>query len=229
MNSNNPFLSIVIPAYNEAISIPNVILNIPKDLLDKSEIIVVDDGSEDDTYEIAKKLNAVVIKHILNRGYGAALLTGFEAALGNIIVTIDADNQNRAAEIPNLINPILENEADFVIGSRYLGEYNYRIPFLTKIGEMLTFLLLRIRYRKRILNSQSGFRAFKREILHEIKTLREEKMALTIELLAKALKKKYRVIEIPKTEYKRKYGKSKVNRLIDGFNILYTLLKNLFR
>ncbi|MHA2289285.1 MAG: glycosyltransferase family 2 protein [Promethearchaeota archaeon] len=229
MKVNNPLLSIVIPAYNEAISITDVILNIPENLLKQSEIIVIDDGSEDNTYDIAKKLNVVVIKHILNRGYGAALLTGFEAALGNFIVTIDADNQNKTTEIPNLIKPLLNNEADFVIGSRYLGEYYYSIPFLTKLGEKITYILLRIRYGIKILNSQSGFRAFNREILDSITPLREEKMAFTIEFLVKAIQKGYRVIEIPKTETKRKHGKSKVNRLVDGFNILYTLLKNLFR
>jgi len=229
MKVNNPLLSIVIPAYNEAISLTDVILNIPENLLKQSEIIVIDDGSEDNTYDIAKKLNVVVIKHILNRGYGAALLTGFEAALGNIIVTIDADNQNKATEIPNLIEPLLNNEADFVIGSRYLGEYHYSIPFLTKLGEKITYILLRIRYGIKILNSQSGFRAFNREILDSIIPLREEKMAFTIEFLVKALQKGYRIIEIPKTENERQYGKSKVNRLVDGFSILYTLLKNLFK
>jgi len=229
MNVNNPLLSIIIPAYNEAFSISNVISNIPKDLLKKSEIIVVDDGSEDNTYDMAKKLCVIVIKHILNRGYGAALLTGFKAALGDIVVTIDADNQNRAEEIPNLIKPILDDNADFVIGSRYLGEHYYKIPFLTRLGEKITYILLRIRYDIKILNSQSGFRAFKRKILEDITPLREEKMAFTLELLMKVLRMQYRVIEIPKTENERKYGKSKVNRLIDGLNIFYTLLKNLFR
>ncbi len=229
MNINNTLLSIIIPAYNEAISLPDVILNIPSILLEKSEIIVVDDGSEDNTYEVAKKLNAVVIKHILNRGYGSALLTGFKAAVGDIIVTIDADNQNSAEEIPDLIEPILGDNADFVIGSRYLGEHYYKIPLTTRLGEKLTYILLRIRYGIRISNSQSGFRAFKGEILNDIPSLREEKMAFTIELLVHALRKKYRVIEVPKTEKERKYGKSKVNRLLDGFNILYTLFRNLFR
>jgi glycosyltransferase involved in cell wall biosynthesis len=229
MNVNNHLLSIIIPAYNEAGSIPDVISNIPDHLLEKSEVIVVDDGSDDNTYEVAKKFNAIVIKHILNRGYGAALLTGFKAALGDIIITIDADNQNRAEEIPNLIKPILDDKADFVIGSRYLGEYNYKIPLTTRLGEKITHFLLGIRFGVKILNSQSGFRAFKRKILKYFIPLREEKMAFTIELLTKALKKKYRVIEIPKTENERQYGKSKVNKLIDGFNILYTLLKNLFR
>jgi glycosyltransferase involved in cell wall biosynthesis len=229
MNANNPLLSIIIPAYNEAISIPNVILNVPKNLLENSEIIVVDDGSEDSTYETVKKLDVIIIKHILNRGYGAALLTGFKAALGEIIVTIDADNQNSAEEIPNLIKPILDDKADFVIGSRYLGKYYYKIPLTTRLGEKITNFLLGIRYGTKILNSQSGFRAFKRKILNDIIPLREEKMAFTIEFLTKALRKRYRVIEIPKTETKRKHGKSKVNRLVDGFNILYTLLKNIFK
>ena len=229
MNANNPLLSIIIPAYNEAISIRDVIANIPPTILEKSEIIVVDDGSEDNTYDVAKELNAIVVRHILNRGYGAALLTGFKTALGDIIVTIDADNQNNPKEIPNLLKPILNNQADFVIGSRYLGEYDYKIPFITKLGEQITYLLLKIRYGIEILNTQSGFRAFKRELLKDITPLREEKMAFTIELLIKALRKEYRVLEIPKTERKRKHGKSKVNRLIDGFNIIYTLIRNLFR
>ena len=229
MNANNPLLSIIIPAYNEAISIKDVIVNIPNSILEKSEIIVVDDGSEDNTYYVAKELNVVVVRHILNRGYGAALLTGFKTALGDIIVTIDADNQNNPKEIPDLLKPILTNQADFVIGSRYLGEHDYEIPFFTKLGEKITYLLVKTRYGIDIFNSQSGFRAFKRELLQVITPLREEKMAFTIEILLKALRNKYRVVEIPKTESKRKHGKSKVNRLIDGFNILYTLLRNLFR
>ncbi|EHR79127.1 glycosyl transferase [Thermococcus litoralis DSM 5473] len=111
---------IIIPAYNEELTIGSVVALAKK----YGDVLVVDDGSKDRTSEIAQKAGAIVIRHEVNKGKGAALKTGFGYALANgydVIVTIDADGQHNPDEIPLLLKPILEGEADLVIGSRYLN------------------------------------------------------------------------------------------------------------
>ena len=225
MKNSKNFLSIVIPAYNEEKTIGEVIAAIPEDLTLPYEVIVVDDGSEDKTSEIALKFGVIVIRHIINRGYGAAINTGFRAAKGNIIATIDADKQNEAKEISKLVQPILNGNADLVIGSRYLKGEEYRIPLITRLGEKFINGIIKLKYGLKITNPQSGFRAIKREILDLIGPVSEDKMAFTTELLFKSMSASKNVLEMPKSERSREYGKSKVNLIKDGFRILYIAIK----
>ena len=115
-------ISCVIPAYNESKSIALVISNLSPFV---NEIIVVDDCSKDDTFKKATESGAIVVRHIINRGQGAALRTGTKLALdrgADIIIHFDADDQFQATDIPEMLKPIIENRADAVLGSRFLGK-----------------------------------------------------------------------------------------------------------
>ncbi|MFQ6052521.1 MAG: glycosyltransferase family 2 protein, partial [Candidatus Hydrothermarchaeota archaeon] len=123
-----------LPAYNEEIAIGSVILRARKHA---DKVIVVDDGSEDNTAEIAELAGAIVFKHERNMGYGAAIRSCFRKARelnADILVTIDADGQHDPSEIPKLIEPIQKGEADVVIGSRFLSKQKYPIPLYRLLG-----------------------------------------------------------------------------------------------
>jgi len=125
----------VIPAYNEGLTIGSVVLG---SLKYSREVIVVDDGSADDTAEIARLAGATVIEHIKNQGKAQAIKTGFEAAIkmgAEAVVMIDADGQHNPDEIPIVAAPILFDEADLVIGSRFIGEENNDIPAYRQLGQ----------------------------------------------------------------------------------------------
>ena len=183
-------ISIIIPAYNEAKRIGNVLSKIP-DFAD--EIIVVDDGSKDNTAEVAKKYGANIIRLKENQGKGAAMNAGIKEATGDIIVFIDADGQHNPEEITKLLKPILQDEADFVIGSRLIKVQGKR-PLIRKISNFLSTSLIRLKLGINMKDTQSGFRALKREFLPEIESKRYE---VETELLIKAVKKGSRVKEVP--------------------------------
>jgi glycosyltransferase involved in cell wall biosynthesis len=232
MNSNIIYeqtLSIIIPAFNEEQSLSEVLNSIA--LTCPHEIIVVDDGSSDNTFMVAKAHPRVrVIRHILNRGYGAAVITGFEIARSDIIVTIDADGQNDPKEIPELIQPIISGMADVVIGSRFLKELNeLRISLIKQIGEKFIGFVLRKKYGVKITNSQSGFKAIRKEVLRVILPLMEERFGFNTEFLVKTIKHGFKVVETPKKETMRKHGKSKIKVFRDGFRIVYALIKSIFK
>ena len=208
----NPLISIIIPLYNEENSINNVIRRIPSNL--KHEILIVDDGSTDGSIRKVKKIKdkyIKIIKHGQNKGYGAALLTGFKHANGDIILTIDSDGQHNPQEIPRLIKPIINKEADMVIGSRYLGKIHYSIPSHIKIGEYFIKKILKLFYNEEIANNQSGFRAIHKSLLTHFKEFYDCGMAFSTELLLKTLELNKKVIEVPISLKPRIYGTSYVN------------------
>ncbi len=150
---------IVIPVYNEAAVIEEVINELKN--CGYHKIIIVDDGSSDGTYLKALKSNAIVIRHRINRGKGAAVKTGFAAANrfgGGVVVTMDGDGQHNPEDIRALVKPIIEDNVDVVLGSRLMDTAG--MPMLkilaNKIGNMITWLL----YGVRVSDSQSGFRAY---------------------------------------------------------------------
>jgi len=230
MNPNpnsKPSLSIVIPAFNEEQSLREVLDAISVDV--QHEIIVVDDGSTDNTFSVAKEYPYVrSVHHILNRGYGAAVITGFRIAKGDIIVTIDADAQNDPKEIPAIIKPIILGETDVVIGSRYLNESNdLNLSLIKRIGEKFISYVLRKKYGLKITNSQSGFRALRKNVLKEILPLTEDRFGFNTEFLTRVLGSGFKVLEVPKKEVERKHGKSKIKVFRDGLRIVYALIKSI--
>ena len=221
----NLLISIVIPLFNEENSIKKVIERIPNHY--HYEIIVIDDGSTDNSVMKIKEINSriiTIISHEKNKGYGAALQSGFRKANGDIIVTLDSDSQHKPEEIPNLIEPIIRNEADLVIGSRYLGSYNYKIPLFTKFGELIVKICLKQLYGQVVGNNQSGFRAFKRDLLTSLIEIDNNGMAFTTELLLKVMEKKRRVIEIPIILDSRIYGSSDVKLFKITLSILSCII-----
>jgi len=205
-------ISIIIPMYNEENSIKKVIKKIPNHR--SYEIIVIDDGSTDNSIKKVKQIkdrDIKIIRHDKNQGYGASILTGFNYVTGDIIVTMDSDGQHNPEEIPNLIKPIIDNQADYVVGSRYLGSSNYKVPLHARVGEYLINICLWFLYRQKVSNSQSGFRAFKSEYVKIFKNLRDTKFGLCTETIFKAGHNKLRISEVPININVRQYGNSRVD------------------
>ncbi len=210
----------VIPAYNEEKSIAGVVLNTKK-YVDK--VLVIDDGSTDNTYENSKNVGAIVIKQIINRGAGAATWTGIQAALkieADIIVTIDADGQHLPSDIPRLIKPILENEADVVIGSRF-KENMAGAPFIKKIGNILLNKITFLFYGINIMDTQSGFKALTRESASLI-NISIDRYGFCSEIIGEIRKNNLRFVEISVPAIY--LDKIKGTTTYDGIKILFDLV-----
>jgi len=187
-------ISLIIPAYNEEKTIGEIIDRARKFV---DEIIVVDDGSTDNTRKIALKHKAIVISHRNNKGYIEALKTGFKYANGNIFVTMDADGEHDPNDIPKLVKPILENKADLVLGVRE------KISFSERIITWIT------RIRVNVLDASTGFRAIRREIALKMK-LKGKCTCGTF--ILEAAKLGARVTQIKIKTRKRRYGGSRIRK-----------------
>ena len=190
-------ITIGLPAYNEEKNIASVITKLKK-ITDS--IIVCDDGSSDMTSEISKNLGAVVISHKKNMGYGAALRTIFQKSVeldSDILVTFDADGQHRIEDINKILQPLKNNEADVVIGSRFLDNES-KVPNYRKIGIKVITQVTNASLKKKLTDSQSGFRAYNKQALTQISPS-EMGMGISTEILIKASSKGLRIAEIPIT------------------------------
>ena len=188
-------ITIGIPAFNEEKHLPQILTKL-KEIT--NSIIVCDDGSTDNTSIIAKKFGAEVIKHKKNLGYGSAIKSIFQVASeinSDILVIFDADGQHRIEDINKVIQPIKDEEADIVIGSRFLNNNN-DVPGYRKIGIKLITQVTNASIKKHFTDSQSGFRAYKKQVLDNI-VLTEQGMGISTEILIKATEKKFRITEIP--------------------------------
>jgi len=185
-----------IPAFNEEKNIASIITKLSS-IADT--ILVCDDGSTDLTATIAKKIGAVVINHEKNLGYGAAIRSLFLKAKeldGDILVTFDADGQHRIDDIKNVITPILNKDADLVIGSRFLDESEKEVPQYRKVGIKVITKITNASIKKQLTDSQSGFRAYSRKIISELSPS-ETGMGVSTEILIKASSKNFRIAEVP--------------------------------
>jgi len=220
-------ISVVIPAFNEEKTIGNVIqetIQTLESLKLPYEIIVVDDGSTDRTREIANRYKVNVLSNGKNQGKGYALRKGFTCAQGNIIVTIDADGAHNPKEIPDLINPLF-NGVDMVTGSRFLGQERNHTSKLRMLGNHMINLIVMILTGKRITDSQTGLRAFKREFLKKI-DLQSYGYEIETEITVKGLKNGFKFQEIPISCKRRKYSISKLKIISDGLKIFKTIFKS---
>jgi len=164
LNKNN--LAIIIPAYNEAGRIATTIAGIRK--FGNADIVVVDDGSNDDTASEARAAGARVIELPFNLGYGAALQTGFKYALDKgyeFAVQMDADGQHDPLSIEALISPVLKDEVDVVIGSRFLDKGNYKAPFVRRMGMYFFGIITSVVTGRRITDPTSGFQALNKKVM----------------------------------------------------------------
>ncbi|MBD3196373.1 MAG: glycosyltransferase [Candidatus Lokiarchaeota archaeon] len=225
-----PKISIVIPLYNEEKTIKKVLKKIPNDPY--YEIIVVDDGSIDNGIKKITELNdnrIRIISHSTNIGYGAAIKTGVKYSCGEIVVTIDSDGQHDPSDISKLIKPIIQDKADLVIGSRYLGNCCYKVPLYTRLGESVINLVLRLLFRQKVKNNQSGLRAFKKENDYILERLKNKGMGFTTEMLFQSGFNKLRIKEIPITVFPRKFGVSYVNLIKIVKSISFCITRFLFK
>jgi glycosyltransferase involved in cell wall biosynthesis len=184
-----------IPCYNEESYIGNIVA---QSLRHVDAVIVVDDGSTDDTARNAEARGASVVRHPANQGPGAAVATGFSAALeagADVVVTLDGDDQHNPDEIPLLSSLIIKGQADIVVGSRFLGS-GCTIPLYRRFGIGVITVLYNLRASGRLRDSQSCFRAYSRRILEEI-PLTERGFGFSVEILIRARRRGYRIVEVP--------------------------------
>jgi glycosyltransferase involved in cell wall biosynthesis len=191
-------LSIIvgIPAFNEEKNIAVLIIQLKK-IADK--IIVCNDGSTDLTSKIAEGLGATVINHAKNLGYGAAIRSIFLKSKdlgGDILVTFDADGQHRIEDINRVIKPIINEESDLVIGSRFLDKSEKEVPRYRKVGIKIITKVTNATIKKQLTDSQSGFRAYSKKVLNELNPS-ELGMGISTEILIKASAKNFRISEVP--------------------------------
>ncbi len=209
---------VVIPAYNEEKNIGEIIRKV-KTMVD--EVVVVDDGSADRTVKVAEEQKAIVLKHLINRGQGAALETGDQYALkqdADIVIHFDADGQFLTEEIKDIIEPIKNGEAEVVFGSRFM-EKKSNMPWLKK---NIIFPLARIvngLIGINLTDPQSGFRALSRKALEKIR-IENDGMAHNSEIQFKVFKNNFKVKEVPIKVIYHNFGQ----RFSGGFKIIRDLL-----
>lgn len=189
-------IAIGIPAYNEEKNIASIITK----LSEITDIVIVcNDGSSDLTGKISEKMGAIVINHEKNLGYGAGIRSIFlKAREMNVdaLITFDGDGQHRIQDIHTVLQPILENKSDIVVGSRFLGTNNENIPTYRKVGIKFITKLANTSLENDITDSQSGFRGYSKKVLSEI-IPSEYGMGVSNEILLKASKKGFKIAEIP--------------------------------
>jgi glycosyltransferase involved in cell wall biosynthesis len=185
-----------LPAYNEEKNIGKVISELQE--LDYS-VMICNDGSSDQTGKIAEKMGAIVINHQKNLGYGAAIKSLFDKASEidcDVLITFDADGQHNISEIKDVLDPLISKKADIVIGSRFLGEGEEKIPKYRKFGIKAISKISSLSQDLDIKDTQSGFRGYNKKALNEINPT-ENGMGISTEILIKACKKDLKIIEVP--------------------------------
>jgi glycosyltransferase involved in cell wall biosynthesis len=219
-------LSIIIPVYNEELTIGNIIVRSQKaaeQIGVPYEVVVVDDCSYDDSLKVAQMhgVRLFSLKQHLGKGY--ALRAGFLKASGDVIVTIDSDGSHWPEELCEVLAPILSGKADLVIGSRYMNHKRVAARKLNRFGVKIFNLLIELLTGGSITDSQSGYRAMKREVLAEQK-LKSGEYEIESEMLVKTAKSGFRVTEVPITFEQRTYGRSGVDPMVDGVKILLSIV-----
>ncbi|MGH9877870.1 MAG: glycosyltransferase family 2 protein [Nitrososphaerales archaeon] len=221
----DPYIVVCIPAFNEAKNIGSVV-RAATAYADK--VIVCDDGSSDFTGKRAAEAGATVIKHLVNRGYGAAIKTLFHAAKkqgGDITITLDSDGQHNPDQIPLIIKPILEEGYDIVVGSRFLnGEDREKVPAYRSFGIRAITKLAQMTYHKNLTDAQSGFRAYSKNALSKI-DLTEEGMAVSTEILMRAGQANLHIKEVPVSVRYDVEDASTHNPILHGVGIVLTIIK----
>jgi len=213
MKERKKNIVVVIAAYNEEKKIKTVVDSVAKyvDL-----VVVVDDGSKDKTFEMVNNKKAVVLRHCINLGQGAALQTGFEYVKKmspKVVVTYDADGQFLAEEIPSMVKPILEKKVDVVLGSRFLGKTINMSPvrkYMLKLGILFTWVFSEIK----LTDTHNGFRALSKKALESIK-ITQNRMAHASEIIDEIKRNNLSYLEMPVTvkydDYSKQKGQSSLN------------------
>jgi len=222
-------LSVVIPVYNEAATIAELIsrvhaVDVPK------QIIVVDDGSTDGTRDVLEGLkgryeNVRVLLQPRNRGKGAALRLGFQDANGDYVLVQDADLEYDPAEYPVLLKPLIEGKADVVYGSRFLTTKQHRVLFFWhSVGNRLLTLISNMFTNLNLSDMETGFKVFRREVIQSI-TLEQNRFGFEPEVTVKIARMKLRIYEVGISYYGRTYEEGKKIGWKDGVKALWCIVK----
>ncbi|HSL00863.1 MAG TPA: DUF2304 family protein [Rubrobacteraceae bacterium] len=201
---------IIVPAYNEEGGISGVLDRVPTEILGyEVKTVVVDDGSSDATAAIARRAGVPLVTHVVNRGQGDALRTGFAVAQAegaDIVINLDADGQYRPEEIERLVEPIIEDRADFVLGSRFMGYYQ-EAGSVRHVGVVFFSRMISLLTGVKVSDCTNGFRAIRVSELHKL-NLREDRFNAN-EIILEALKNKLRFEQVPVTMLSRAAGETK--------------------
>ena len=215
-------ITVGIPAFNEEKNIASIISRL-KDFTDS--IIVCDDGSSDMTAKIAEDMGAILIKHPKNLGYGAAIRTIFLKAKdleSDILVTLDGDGQHEIGDVEKILKPIEKNQADIVIGSRFLDKKS-DVPKYRELGINVITKVTNVSIKNKITDAQSGLRAYSNKVLSEI-TPSDSGMGISTEILIKSSSKGFRIVEVPITiSYAGET--STQNPVSHGTSVLFSTIK----
>lgn len=214
-----------LPAFNEEKTIANVIKKL-KEYVD--DVIVCDDGSYDMTSVIAKDSGALVIRNRKNKGKGVAFDTLFREAIrinADVVVTLDADGQHDPDDVPKLIEPILEDDFDLVIGSRFLSNNN--IPKHKLIGNGLLNIFTNILSGSKLTDTQSGFRAYSKRALESIR-IKEKGIGVDSQIIMDAVKMKLRIKEVPIRVYYDNLDTSTYNPIKHFIKVMASIIKYKF-
>jgi len=223
-----PLLSVVVPAYNEAKTIKQILEKINSVPIDK-EIIVVDDGSSDGTEKVLRDIkynNLKIIHHSSNRGKGAAFLTGLSHAQGEFVIIQDADLEYDPNDYLKLMAAIKENSADIILGARFKEGYHGLL--IHRLGNRLLTVLLNLLFNLKLNDCFTCYKLFRRETINKL-NLNEESFTIETEILAKAARRGLRILEVAVSYYPRSYSEGKKIRCKDGFQAIKTIFKYRFQ
>jgi glycosyltransferase involved in cell wall biosynthesis len=223
-------ISVIIPVFNEVNTINEIVRRVKATNL-VSEIVVVDDGSVDGTRELLKSMEGEsqlkIIYHERNRGKGAAVVTGFRNATGEVFIIQDADLEYDPREYPELLKPLQEELADVVYGSRFLGKPRRTAMFWHMVANKLLTFMTNILYNTILTDMETGYKVLRRGVVQNM-TIHARRFDFEPEFTAKILKHRVRIFEVPITFNPRDYEEGKKIKLLDAFSAVWTLLKYRF-
>ena len=221
-------LSVVIPVYNEAETVERIVAHVLAEPTEK-EVIVVDDGSTDGSAEalgaLAEAGDVQLLRHEHNRGKGAALRTGIEAATGEVVLVQDADLEYDPADYPKLLKPILDGKADVVYGSRFAGGQSHRVLYYWhSVGNRVITMLSNMFTNLNLTDMEVCYKVFRRDVLDRI-TLREDRFGFEPEITAKVSHLGCRIYEVGISYAGRTYEEGKKVGWRDGVRAIWCVIK----
>jgi len=210
---------IVIAAFNEEAAIGDVVRSLTSDY---PYVVVVDDGSADNTWDIARRAGAVTLRHVFNRGQGAALQTGIEYSLrhgAQYVVTFDADGQHSASSIPRLLEPIIQGRAEIVLGSRFITDSS-SVPWTRRLLLAAAVLFTWLTSGTRLTDAHNGMRAFSRKAAETL-DIQLDRMAHASEIIDQVVRSRLAYTEVPVRVKYTEYSQAKGQRAAASFRVVF--------